>query len=244
MNEKIDARLSPSLHPGTFDALLRDIPAEHRDSLRPDIDRASGLATEVYRRLGQLLDLRERLAADQTRTPAAAALELDRAVASSQKALLPRIDQLVADLDAEAAKIEGALTAPLAEKGAAVIATEIRAHLRGLSAAKRQALLTAAIAAGDETTVSAALAAPAYLSGLDDAMRAALTAEWHRKRQPALAVRLELTANLIRRMSDFGGLALGAMIGIPGKNPAEVGAIRAKADAASAAIRAVTAPAA
>ena len=54
------------------------------------------------------------------------------------------------------------------------VATEIRAHVKGLSDTKRSSFAYAAVEAGDKQTVAALLHAPAYLSGLTDKQMTAL----------------------------------------------------------------------
>lgn len=54
------------------------------------------------------------------------------------------------------------------------VATEIRAHMKGLPEAKRSAFAYSAVEAGDKQTVAAILHAPAYLSGLTDRQMATL----------------------------------------------------------------------
>lgn len=67
---------------------------------------------------------------------------------------------------------------------------EIRSHIKSLPAAKRLSAVLAAAEKGDRSMLRAALSAPAYLSGLDEAMLGRLTEFVAQKDNPALAARM------------------------------------------------------
>ena len=62
--------------------------------------------------------------------------------------------------------MESTLAPPSRDQAAALVASEIRAHFKGLKGSERLRLAHKAIDAKDRVTLTALLHAPAYLSGL------------------------------------------------------------------------------
>ncbi|MBK8131466.1 MAG: hypothetical protein IPK48_01470 [Gammaproteobacteria bacterium] len=142
--------------------------------------------------LGKMHDAKAALVADPTRTAAAVAVEIGRLVDRERLKIAAKWDASISTLRKNIASMERELAAPVVQQGSQLIAAEIRRHLAELGAAKRQALLEAVIADGDATTVTAALAGPAFLSGLAPEMHRLLTEAWHLRASPDLAERLDL----------------------------------------------------
>ncbi|GMU47442.1 MAG: hypothetical protein AMXMBFR26_22240 [Porticoccaceae bacterium] len=244
MGTKVDTRLSPSLHPGVIGSVIESVPAEHRTALAPVVESARVMVSAIYADLGRLHDLHDKLSADETRTPAARTLELSKAAESVFKRAAAQLDARTDQLRDEIASLAATLAEPLQPKPGDALGGEIRAFLRGLPDDKRVAAVAAAVDSGDTVTAIAALSAPGYLVGLSTEMKTALTAEWHRRQNPAAAARLEALTALRDKLMAFGALLFGALQRAVGADPRAVESLRAKADAASAAVRAVTAPAA
>lgn len=82
-----------------------------------------------------------------------------------------RVDRSLADLGEAETTLADAVTVKLRDPNAqtpagVALASEVRAHLRGMDKAKRAAFVSERVEAGDLSTVAAMLSAPAYLSGL------------------------------------------------------------------------------
>lgn len=107
----------------------------------------------------------------------------------------------------EAAAKEGFESAFLEHSGLAhtARAAEIRAHLKTMTVAEKQAFLQDMVKAGDNETLSAAILAPPYLSGIDPERHGALKAQIEEMRLPELAanrkVFSELAGNLRTALS-------------------------------------------
>lgn len=66
------------------------------------------------------------------------------------------------------------------------------------------AFIAELIAANDEQSISACLGGPAYLAGITQQAREALTHQWNVKRQPALAGKLALLQATQERLERAG----------------------------------------
>ena len=96
-----------------------------------------------------------------------------------------------------------------------ILEGEIRSRLAGMTPDDRRAMLSKALASGDDAVVGAALAGPAMLSGMEDsAEREELRQRWQNARHPAEVDRL---ARLERALSDVeraGGLLVNYVMGL------------------------------
>lgn len=119
-----------------------------------------------------------------------------------------QIDAVTRKVDAAHQHIQAQITAAEAELSKSIPASgtplsgEVRAHAKAQKNPVQ--FVSQLIADGDEQSVSAILGAPAYLSGLTNDMRAALTRAWHSKRNPALTAKLTLLQATDERLSRAG----------------------------------------
>ncbi len=75
------------------------------------------------------------------------------------------------------------------------IATEIRTRLASVSETERHTILTQAAEAGDKRTISAAMAEPSYLTGLNPELQAGFRDQYIARHHPELdALRVEAEA--------------------------------------------------
>lgn len=88
--------------------------------------------------------------------------------------------------------IEAELAEPIAAPKNAGTASDIRAHVKGLSHEERRSFIAEAVASGDEETVTAVLSAPGYLSGLSKVETDHYRDSYKRAQNPELHDRLEL----------------------------------------------------
>lgn len=119
------------------------------------------------------------------------------------------MDGAVRKVDAASQHVQSQIKATQAELNKAVtsgthtaLATEIRAHAKAQKAPMQ--FVSELIAAGDAQSVSAVLGAPAYLSGLTEQMRVALTRSWNERQQPALSAKLALLEATAERLDRAG----------------------------------------
>jgi len=203
-----DTRVTLALDPASVDHLVKtgDYRASDPDSMRNSLGGLRQTFAFTSTTLGKMHDAKAALVADPTRTPAAVAVEIGRLADREGLKLAAKWDASINTLRKNVASMERELAAPVVQQGSALIAAEIRRHLAELPAAKRQSLLEAAIAEGDAVTVSAALAGPAYLSGLSPEMHKLLTEAWHLKAFPDLAERLDLHKRALALAIDRSAL--------------------------------------
>ena len=119
------------------------------------------------------------------------------------------MDSAARKVDAAHQHIQAQIKATEAElsKSIPASATPLSAEVRAHAKAQKNPVtfVTALIADGDEQSISAILGAPAYLSGLTNDMKAALTRAWHSKRNPALTDKLALLQATDERLGRASG---------------------------------------
>lgn len=93
-------------------------------------------------------------------------------------------------LNANIAKMDKELNAPVEQRATASMASEIRAYFRDLKPGPRMNALRQAIEAGDEVTVTAVLGGRPYLSGLEPELHAEFLHDWHKAQRPLEAKKL------------------------------------------------------
>jgi len=149
-------------------------------------------------------------------------VDAEEFIAAAEKAFArvgPAIDRRVKELngyrDTLAQRVEAALDHPARKtpEGLA-LATEVRAHIKGLKAEQRVKFVAAAIETGDVPTVAAVLHAQPFLSGLEPDTHATLRARAAAKFAPLDNAQLEATdaaiahvtassATLVKRYGDI-----------------------------------------
>lgn len=88
------------------------------------------------------------------------------------------------------ATMEKELYAPVESRASRTMATEIRQHFAGLKDGEKMKALKLAIDNGDETTATAVLGAPSYLSGLSEELHAEYLRDWHNAQRPVEAKKI------------------------------------------------------
>jgi hypothetical protein len=176
MNDNIPIRsdVPISMHPGVLAGEAKVL-----DTAEPTVGRQALAAgreglTALYSCYGQIEEAEQAMRRASNGRPAedgrdelaaAAKKAYDRAFLTVER----RVAELTKLRDGLGAKVATAIDDPNRKtiEGLSV-ATSIREHAKSLPDAKRFQFARAAVAAGDLRTVSALLAAPAYLSGLTD----------------------------------------------------------------------------
>ena len=164
---------------------------------------------------------------------------MDRRADKAGQRLAQRWDTTISTLRRQVQALEADLAAPVAAKGSSTVATEIRAHLAGLPSAQRQKLLEAAVRDGDETTASAVLAAPAYLSGLSQEMHNLLREAWHRRSRPEVADRHDLLRRALDLALERSALLRKELRKVVGADAQQIANLRSRSDRATAALSAI-----
>jgi len=180
---------------------------------------------------------REAIAGDVTLTEAAQVLRVAEAAERTYRESAARFDKVTANMQAGIAQLEKELTTPLETRTAHPLSVEVRTYLRGLVDAGKSPLdfVRQAIESGDGETVSAALGAPAYLSGLTPAMQAVLLRQHHIKSNPVGAKRLagmKAALELLGSNAPLLHVELQKAIGVPDWKVKEFRAAKAKTDKA------------
>ena len=87
------------------------------------------------------------------------------------------------------------------QKASQQVSTEVRAHAKGLlNTVERDKLMNEAMAAGDHTTLTAILGAPAYLSGMSPELHATYLRHYNEQRDPQSAKRLKVLKQAVALM--------------------------------------------
>jgi len=141
-------------------------------------------------------------------------------------------DSVRANLEKGIAHLEGELSRPVESKAAGSIAAEVRAHLKGLPSGERMKVIQQAIYDGDHTVATAALGAPAMLSGMDPKMQAVLVRMYHERHSPATAKRLKAMQGAKEMIEQRAGIVHTQLEKAVGMAPHKVRALRNAKNAA------------
>ena len=98
--------------------------------------------------------------------------------------------------------LEKELKAPVEQRAAAFMGTEIRSYFRAMDTGPRMVAIQQAINDGDDITVTAVLGGKAYLSGLDPEMADSFLMEWQAKQRPVESKRLRAMKKAADLLND------------------------------------------
>jgi hypothetical protein len=235
MTDLVDTRVTPTLHSGSFKGTV----VGYDDATAPYLSTTIEAFDDAVITLGKLHDARTAARANKAWTAEQAVLKVSDAAEKNQVRLSKKFDALNAALTKQVDHFEQLLTQPLEVKAALPIAKEIRAHLKELESGDRVTFLHKAIQAGDEKTISSALGAPSYLSGLTDDMSKVLTRMWHARNSPDVAHKLNAVTSARDYVQTNAPLLFGEIEKSVGANAQTVRALRAGDKRAIAALRLV-----
>jgi hypothetical protein len=179
----IDTRVSMDLHPQTVASL-----PDYDDDTEPELRQVVDAFQQAYDVIRKVHDARAAVEGDVDLTPAGRVLATSDVANKVMERATKAFDKAAANMRSGIENIEKQLTAPVQARAAHTISTEIRSYLR--SSKSPMDAVRKAIAEGDHDTATAALGAPAYLSGLTPEMQQVLTRVYHETHQPTLAKRL------------------------------------------------------
>lgn len=117
---------------------------------------------------------------------------------------LKQADAAHRTIQAQIKVVQGELQRAVEASTTSQLATEIRAHCKSQPSAVQ--FVSQLIASRDARSVSAVLGAPAFLSGLTEEMKTALTHKWNAERDPTLTGKLSLLEKASERLERAGAL--------------------------------------
>lgn len=148
-----------------------------------------------------------------TPTQVAASDELIDAASKAFERVSVAIDRRVIELNrgekALRTRVDAAIEDPARKTPEGLsVASEVRAHMKGLTNKQRLPFVHAAVERGDLRTVAAVLHAPPYLSGLSEAEHQTARQAAERKFAPLDSAQLDATERLIDQVTHAGSRVL------------------------------------
>lgn len=190
MSDETDLRISPTLHPG-----IAGVIADYDDETRPVLGQTETAVHEAFKGLQSIHNAKEGAALNPSLNPFEQLVAVDDHATKVMNKVYGSWSRAVDTLNNNIASVEKTLNAPVESKASRTMATEIRQHFASLEQGPRMNALRKAIESGDETTATAVLGAPCYLSGLDADLHAEYLRDWHEAENP-------LDAKKVRAMKD------------------------------------------
>lgn len=186
MSDKIDVRISPTLHPGIAGEI-----ADYDDETRPVLGQTETAVHEAFQALQSIHDAKAGAEKNPTLNDAARLIAVDNHATKVMSKVYGSWSRTVDTLNNNITALEKELNAPVEQRATASMASEIRAYFRGMdNEAKRITAIRQAIADGDDVTVTAVLGGRHYLSGIDAETSAQFLHEWHATQRPLEAKKL------------------------------------------------------
>ena len=185
MSDEFDARITPTLHPG----IAGEIP-DYDEETRPLLGGTETAVDEAYQALKNIHDCKVAIKGNPALNEYAQLVALDDHATKVMSKVYGTWSRTVDTLNANIAKLDKELNAPVEQRATASMASEIRAYFRDLKPGPRMNALRQAIEAGDEVTVTAVLGGRPYLSGLEPDLHAEFLRDWHAAQRPVEAKKL------------------------------------------------------
>lgn len=185
MSDEVDTRISPTLHPGISGEI-----ADYDDDTRPLLGATETAVSEAFNALKSIHDAKAAAATNPTLNEFAQLIAVDNHAEKRMAKVYASWSRTVDVLNANIAAMEKDLYAPVESKATRTLSTEVRQHFAGLKDGPRMNALRKAIEAGDETTATAVLGAPCYLSGMSEELHAEYLRDWHNAQRPVEAKKI------------------------------------------------------
>lgn len=182
MSDETDTRISPTLHPGISGEI-----ADYDEDTRPLLGQTETAVSEAFKALQSIHNAKEGAELNPGLNPFERLVAVDDHAIKVMNRVYGSWSRTVDTLNHNIAQMEKELYAPVESKASRTMATEIRQHFASLEMGPRMGALRKAIEAGDETTATAVLGAPCYLSGLDPDLHAEFLRDWHNAQRPVEA---------------------------------------------------------
>lgn len=198
----IDTKITPSLHPDNIKAI-----EGYSEETAPHVALAIASFENAYRRLEEVHKARAAADSDQTLNEAGKLLKVATFAEAQQKAITKSFDTSLANMTKTIDALEGMLSEPLKAKAERPgVANEVRAHVKALTVAQREAWFNERQRAGDLDSLEIVLGAHGYLSGLSDDERAVRTRFYHQMKSPDVAKRLQVLKSAREMVETRGPL--------------------------------------
>lgn len=186
MSDEMDTRISPTLHPGIAGEI-----ADYDDDTRPLLGQTETAVDEAFKALQSIHDAKAGAAKNPTLNEFAQLVAVDTHATKVMGKVYNSWSRAVDVLNANIAKMDKELNAPVEQRATAMMASEIRAYFRGLpNDGARMGALRKAIESGDEVTATAVLGGRPYLSGFEPDLHAEFLHDWHKAQRPVEAKKL------------------------------------------------------
>lgn len=182
MSDEVDTRISPTLHPGIAGEI-----ADYDDDTRPLLGATETAVSEAFNALKSIHDAKAAAATNPTLNEFAQLIAVDNHATKLMDKVYASWSRTTDTLNANIAKMEKELYAPVEQRATASMASEIRRHFASLELGPRMNALRKAIEAGDELTASSILGAPYYLSDMTEELHAEFLRDWHNAQRPVEA---------------------------------------------------------
>lgn len=224
----MDTRVTAGLHPQSVASL-----EDYDDHTKGHLEQVVQAFTVAYEGAGKVFDARAAAATDPTLTEAAQLIRTQDMADKVFQRAAAAFDKVSSNLQSGIALIEKELTTPVQSRAAQTIAVEIRNYIRTVKSPMD--FVRNAIVTGDVDSASAALGAPAYLSGLTPEAQAVLLRMFHEKQNPALVKRQRAMQSALDLVGQRSGLLfkdLEKAVGVPPHRVKALKDAKAKADKA------------
>lgn len=194
------SRPSPTLDPGNI---------EHIDGYEDHsayVHDAHAAYVAMHACVTSIINAREASKKDPTLTEAAQVIAVAAFAERVHPKVLRQLDNALVELQKRIDHVEAELRRPLEASSLTPLASEIRTYARSLGSDKRNALIVDLINRGDERSLGALLAGPAFLAGLDDVTVEMYTRRFNEAKSPELVKRLAVMKLAHKRLSDAGSV--------------------------------------
>jgi hypothetical protein len=233
MADKVDTRISPALDPEVYRSV-----EGYDDDTRMFVDSVVNAVNDAHQTLGRIHDARTLAASNPAWTPENRVLIVSQEADKQRERVLRRLALAETDLRANIAHTEQQLMTPLKEQaGQGSLNTEVRNFVRGLDRSEREAFMRDALERNDESTLTAVLGGPHYLSGLTAVDRDDYLRLHHEKQQPQLVRRLDVMQRVLGMFERSVGIVHTQFDKAVGATPSIVKALNRANEQALAALK-------
>jgi hypothetical protein len=217
----LNNRVSLSLHPLCVTKL-----DGYSDTTKVYAAGAERVLHEAYSGVSSVFAAMDAAKRDLTLNEAGRILKVDDYAQRVFTKVAKQFDTERSNLEKGIAQIEAELSAPVNAKASHPLASEVRAYVLAMPDNKRAMFVRNAILKGDDTTATAVLGAPAYLSGIDEKVMPVLVRTYHEQSAPEVAAKLTVMKGAQALLEDRGGLLFTNLEEAVGAQPHEVKRLR------------------
>ncbi|WP_333830519.1 hypothetical protein [Pararhodobacter sp.] len=218
---EVGTLVTPSLHPQTVASL-----EDYDDDTKGELAQVVTAFDTAYKGIAQVFEAREKAKQNLAWSEATQTIMAQDFADKVFAKVAGGFDKVHRNLTSGIAALEKELTGPMDTAAAGRFGREIRDHVKALPDGKRTPFVIDAIERGDFDAAAAVLSAPAYLSGLTEAMQANLVRQWHTKQNPVKEKRLRAMQAALDLVHQRGGLVFKELERAVGAPPHKVKALR------------------